>query len=906
MNDHKRILILGANPWDTTRLRLHKEVREIRNVIKSSKLRDQISIEDRGAVQPEDLQQELLDVDPHILHFCGHSDVDGLIVEDESVGSTTVNPEAFASLLEIWSEEEAGASKIECVILNSCYSGSIARVICQHVEYVIGMHQGISDAAAIEFAKGFYRGLGAGKSIETAFKLGCSAIQLKNIPEHLTPVLMHDCSVIRGRAEEYSPTVIFDTDSPRLQALWRLAYAFLRLDQLPSGGWSKTLSTWMDMIWEGDRGTIPRNPGMRKVGGTDLTVCAFHTYCSFLMRLFSPARVARLLQNSGSADRVYDNLAERIGWNGALGTSQWTRDSEVPRVRIRHTLMGLMAFLLYGKVNQFTRNIQSDLDSMYQYLFKSIKDWRYDESYLFGMLSAATKLNEMLSKDVAKRQLSEEQRESLQNLLAVYIPQMAQEVNRPLAYNPRPEGTIGSPLRASMFHPYNRFWRMERSGFLMYFPFLVTDDGKAFLKHVDQGLQMRCAQIFSQLLDNIAHPYDDREPSRSLIRYHRDSGIRSSNQYDAPRDWGLSAELAALLNMKVVRDLLIQNELVDAETYDQKKNALFAALLETFDWYHKNPKIFRFTHGSSFGKILHLLDREIIKPVELGRLDKAISKLCTEGITEQGILALIKDKMIADTEEKAEVNLRALKDMLVVKLESGEYTPDDVICRKDEWKQRIQHVVNHSTIDFYESELANRHIERYGSNPRLDFVPRLEHILDDWTSDESRIALDVGCGPGQYAELLVKMGFEVKLLDASKRMLELACARLGIPKDSFSATNILDTFWGYPDSYFDLVFACAIMIHVPKEQAKKIYQTFYRLLKPRGVLFVSFKIGDHTLISEDGRFFEYYRHESLLWKELESVGFRVEGVIKTTNYRDMYDSPRQITWANFYCKKEEN
>jgi len=30
-----------------------------------------------------------------------------------------------------------------------------------------------------------------------------------------------------------------------------------------------------------------------------------------------------------------------------------------------------------------------------------------------------------------------------------------------------------------------------------------------------------------------------------------------------------------------------------------------------------------------------------------------------------------------------------------------------------------------------------------------------------------RIALDVGCGAGQYAELLIPLGFQVKLLDAS-------------------------------------------------------------------------------------------------------------------------------------------
>lgn len=35
-----------------------------------------------------------------------------------------------------------------------------------------------------------FSGHGAGESVELAYKLGCSVIQLDGIPEHLTPVLL--------------------------------------------------------------------------------------------------------------------------------------------------------------------------------------------------------------------------------------------------------------------------------------------------------------------------------------------------------------------------------------------------------------------------------------------------------------------------------------------------------------------------------------------------------------------------------------------------------------------------------------------------------------------------------------------------------------------------------------------
>ena len=77
---------------------------------------------------------------------------------------------------------------IECAVLNGCYSETQAEAISQHINYVIGISQGIGDKAAIDFSVGFYDALGAGRSYEEAYKFGCTAIDLESIPEHLTPV----------------------------------------------------------------------------------------------------------------------------------------------------------------------------------------------------------------------------------------------------------------------------------------------------------------------------------------------------------------------------------------------------------------------------------------------------------------------------------------------------------------------------------------------------------------------------------------------------------------------------------------------------------------------------------------------------------------------------------------------
>ncbi|MBW4671468.1 MAG: CHAT domain-containing protein [Cyanomargarita calcarea GSE-NOS-MK-12-04C] len=180
----KTILILAANPKTTSHLRLDEEVREIDAGLQRAKKRELFDLKQRWAVRVQDVYQSLLDFKPQIVHFSGHgTGDDGLVLEDETGKMQLVDTVALAKLFELF------ASNVECVVLNACYSEMQAMAIAQHIPYVIGMNKAIGDKAAIKFATGFYSALGAGESVEFAYKLGCNVIQLDGIPEHLTPVL---------------------------------------------------------------------------------------------------------------------------------------------------------------------------------------------------------------------------------------------------------------------------------------------------------------------------------------------------------------------------------------------------------------------------------------------------------------------------------------------------------------------------------------------------------------------------------------------------------------------------------------------------------------------------------------------------------------------------------------------
>ncbi len=181
----RKILILAANPKNTSPLRLDEEVREIDNGLQRAQHRDQFELVQKWAVRPRDIQRAMLDINPQIVHFPGHGTGEkGLVFEDETGQAKLVSGEALAALFELF------ADKLECAVLNSCYAKKQAEKIVQYIPYVIGMKQAIGDRAAIEFAVGFYDALGAGRSVEFAYKLGCTAIQMSGIPEHLTPVLL--------------------------------------------------------------------------------------------------------------------------------------------------------------------------------------------------------------------------------------------------------------------------------------------------------------------------------------------------------------------------------------------------------------------------------------------------------------------------------------------------------------------------------------------------------------------------------------------------------------------------------------------------------------------------------------------------------------------------------------------
>ncbi|MGC1309036.1 MAG: hypothetical protein WA885_17555 [Phormidesmis sp.] len=203
------VLFLAANPAGSSPSRLGQEAREIGEGLLRARDRDRFHFEQRWAVRARDVRLALLECNPQIVHFSGNREPDnreetasgfnqntevdpeladprlaeGLVFEDNTGRPSQVSPQALADLFKLFSDQ------VNCVLLNGCYSNSQAQAIVEHIPYVVGTRQAMTDSVAMAFALGFYDALGAGRSIEFAYKLGCSSIPMEGLPEHLMPVL---------------------------------------------------------------------------------------------------------------------------------------------------------------------------------------------------------------------------------------------------------------------------------------------------------------------------------------------------------------------------------------------------------------------------------------------------------------------------------------------------------------------------------------------------------------------------------------------------------------------------------------------------------------------------------------------------------------------------------------------
>lgn len=137
-------------------------------------------------------------------------------------------------------------------------------------------------------------------------------------------------------------------------------------------------------------------------------------------------------------------------------------------------------------------------------------------------------------------------------------------------------------------------------------------------------------------------------------------------------------------------------------------------------------------------------------------------------------------------------------------------------------------------------------------NVATEYADRFKNEMDDKPFDRDcldRLArevdnlgpiCDLGCGPGQIARYLHRQGVKTLGVDLSPKMVAEA-QRLN-PEIHFHQGDMLslpdsDNSWGGIAAFYSI-------IHIPREQVVDALREMRRVLKPGGILLITFHIGE--------------------------------------------------------------
>ncbi len=98
---------------------------------------------------------------------------------------------------------------------------------------------------------------------------------------------------------------------------------------------------------------------------------------------------------------------------------------------------------------------------------------------------------------------------------------------------------------------------------------------------------------------------------------------------------------------------------------------------------------------------------------------------------------------------------------------------------------------------------------------------------------------DIGCGSGREAAFLAANGFDPVGYDASEAL--LGEARQRYPALRFERA-LLPDLSGLPEARFDNVLCETVIMHLPREQIAQAVQRLMALLKPDGILYLSWRV----------------------------------------------------------------
>ncbi|WP_303838225.1 bifunctional 2-polyprenyl-6-hydroxyphenol methylase/3-demethylubiquinol 3-O-methyltransferase UbiG [Ruminococcus flavefaciens] len=155
--------------------------------------------------------------------------------------------------------------------------------------------------------------------------------------------------------------------------------------------------------------------------------------------------------------------------------------------------------------------------------------------------------------------------------------------------------------------------------------------------------------------------------------------------------------------------------------------------------------------------------------------------------------------------------------------------------------------------------------------------------------------LDLGCGTGRDSRYFKNRGYSVLPVDASKEMCKIASEMSGVTARLLKFEDL-----DYNEE-FDGVWACASLLHAEREKLPEILRRINKALKPKGVLYMSFKYGKCSE-ERNGRFFTDMTEDDIPFLCNDNSSFEVLEHYISSDVRPERSNER---WLNIIAKKRE-
>lgn len=191
------------------------------------------------------------------------------------------------------------------------------------------------------------------------------------------------------------------------------------------------------------------------------------------------------------------------------------------------------------------------------------------------------------------------------------------------------------------------------------------------------------------------------------------------------------------------------------------------------------------------------------------------------------------------------------------------------------------------SIDYYNKYAAKEFEETVNQDMegiRKEFLDLLE---------EGDTILDLGCGSGRDSLAFYELGYDVTPVDASEEMCQLAEIHTGLEvlKMTFEEMDF--------DNVFDGIWACASLLHVPKKELSDILTKIAKALNDKGILYMSFKLGDFEGFRGERYFCDYT--EDSITEVLKDNG-RLE-IVRLWETKDVRSGHSDEKWLNVLACK---